>query len=444
MDYTQLSQQLCTPLSEYNGAGVPVGLSEVYDLIKEERKEDAAQLSQGIWKTKPKQANFDKVIELCAHVLTTQSKDLQVAGWLCEALLVKHGLQGGVYGAELLTSLCDALWPVVYPNALSLYLEQQDQLSYDTFETLSFANPQDLTAQDEQQLNEEIALKRNLILQWLDNTLAQRLLTIEIVPATQDAMWPPITLAKWIDATDFNQKQMRGYYADEANINETDGFEKRLSLEMCKKALQSLKASFVKDQLKRIEHFIEALGVLSRILLASDLPHAIEFPATRKKLEQLLQIYKTVRGIEEVAPTQSKPFQADMPRSVPHMNDHSDRQTNTAADMGKSDKQNQDDKPSTLSGLATPQQAPTANQQAIDANRAQMTVFEREDAYVALEQISQFLTQVDPHSPSPQLLGLILGWKNKTIVQIMQDIKQGESEAHMMLRMLTDKASSIA
>lgn len=423
MDYTQLSQQLCNPLSDYNGAGVPVGLSEVYDLIKEERKEDIPQLSQGIWKTKPKQANFDKVIDLCAHVLTTQSKDLQVMGWLCEALLVKHGLQGGVYGVELLNSLCEALWPVVYPNALSLYLEQQDQLAYDTFETLSFAKPQDLTQEGSQQFNEEIALKRYLILQWLDKTLAQRLLAIEMIPATQEAMWPPITLAKWIDATDFNQKQMRGYYANETNTHETDGFEKRLSLEVCKKALQSLKVSFVKDQIKRIQHFIEALGVLSRTLLASDLPHAIEFSATRKKLEQMLQIYNTVSGFHEVTPTQNKPFHNE--------NDAQPIATNDTAPIAEKMHQ-QSTTPST----------PPINDKAIEANTSQMMVSEREDAYIALEQIFQFLTQVDPHSPAPQLLGLILGWKNKTLVQIMQDIKQGETEAHVMLRMLTDKTAA--
>src|SRR3546814_10286610 len=63
-----------------------------------------------------KAANWREVIKLAGSVLAEQSKDLQAAVWLGEALIAQHGL-GGAHGAcELLAELMDSYWAEMYPR----------------------------------------------------------------------------------------------------------------------------------------------------------------------------------------------------------------------------------------------------------------------------------------------------------------------------------------
>ena len=64
-----------------------------------------------------------------------------------------------------------------------------------------------------------------------------------------------------------------------------------------------------------------------------------------------------------------------------------------------------------------------------------MIFFNREDAYNALKEISGFLKTLDAHSPIPDLLDLIVSWKNKTLVEIISDIGAGNKEGHILLRL---------
>ncbi|MBY0429912.1 MAG: type VI secretion system protein TssA, partial [Rhodospirillales bacterium] len=54
-------------------------------------------------------------IALCAQTLRLRSKDLQVACWLVEALVHRHGFAGLAWGLDLLAGLCTTFWPDLYP-----------------------------------------------------------------------------------------------------------------------------------------------------------------------------------------------------------------------------------------------------------------------------------------------------------------------------------------
>jgi hypothetical protein len=61
---------------------------------------------------------------------------------------------------------------------------------------------------------------------------------------------------------------------------------------------------------------------------------------------------------------------------------------------------------------------------------------DREKLYARLIQIKQELMAADRHSPSHCLLELIVSWQNKTLLDIINDLKEGNTPAHQLLRIL--------
>ncbi|MDR2598507.1 MAG: type VI secretion system ImpA family N-terminal domain-containing protein [Holosporales bacterium] len=61
---------------------------------------------------------------------------------------------------------------------------------------------------------------------------------------------------------------------------------------------------------------------------------------------------------------------------------------------------------------------------------------ERAALYRQLVNIKQQLIETDKHSPSHFLLELVVSWQNKTLLEIINDLKQGETSAHKLLRIL--------
>lgn len=108
-------EALLAPIGE-QGAGEDLSFSLVVDEIKEARRADPSYLSQGDWQSDLKRADWNDVIALSSRALAEQSKDLMLAGWLCEGLSHRDGFAGLAYGLELVTSLCDDYWEALYPT----------------------------------------------------------------------------------------------------------------------------------------------------------------------------------------------------------------------------------------------------------------------------------------------------------------------------------------
>ena len=103
------------PVSEENPSGESLRYHAVYDEIKEARRADRND-EQGQWKTELKVADFRKVIELVEPILENQSKDLQLAVWLSEALIKQHGFTGLRDGLKMVAGLQDNFWETLYPE----------------------------------------------------------------------------------------------------------------------------------------------------------------------------------------------------------------------------------------------------------------------------------------------------------------------------------------
>jgi type VI secretion system protein ImpA len=103
------------PISEESPAGESTRYSGLYDEINEARRADDT-MSQGDWQTDIKFADFKKVISLAEPALTTQTKDLQIAAYLTEALVKEYEFVGLRDSLKLMSGLQTVFWDTVFPE----------------------------------------------------------------------------------------------------------------------------------------------------------------------------------------------------------------------------------------------------------------------------------------------------------------------------------------
>ena len=106
-------------LSPFSGT-VPTGpdlsFSPAFDQIAELRRFDDPTLDQGEWVRDIKSADWPAVSRLCADLLSTQTKDLRLAGWMTEALSHTRGFAGMAQGLEVCAGLCETFWDALHPQ----------------------------------------------------------------------------------------------------------------------------------------------------------------------------------------------------------------------------------------------------------------------------------------------------------------------------------------
>ncbi|WP_448188538.1 type VI secretion system protein TssA [Azospirillum sp. sgz301742] len=104
------------PLPGETPTGPSLRYDPVYSAIGEARRGDDPSLPMGVWQTAQKRADWDEVARLCMGVLETRSKDLQIACWLLEALVHRHGLVALGPSLNMLAGLCERFWDGLHPQ----------------------------------------------------------------------------------------------------------------------------------------------------------------------------------------------------------------------------------------------------------------------------------------------------------------------------------------
>ncbi|HEY8560316.1 MAG TPA: type VI secretion system protein TssA [Pyrinomonadaceae bacterium] len=108
-------ETLLAPISEDNPSGEYLRYSGIYDEISEARRSDK-DVPQGEWQTELKYADYRKVISLAVPALEKDTKDLQIAAWLSEALVKEHGFVGLRDCLRLVTGLQETFWETLHPE----------------------------------------------------------------------------------------------------------------------------------------------------------------------------------------------------------------------------------------------------------------------------------------------------------------------------------------
>jgi type VI secretion system protein ImpA len=117
-----LPEGLLNPIPGENPSGQSLRYDPVYDKIREARRaEEEIQLSDeaaksDVWARPAKKADFVQVIRLSTEVLSNRTKDLEIAVWLTEALLVEERIAGLRQGLELIRGLLENFWDSLYPE----------------------------------------------------------------------------------------------------------------------------------------------------------------------------------------------------------------------------------------------------------------------------------------------------------------------------------------
>lgn len=106
---------LLSPVSEPLPAGEYMRYSGVYDEIGEARRADELYGQEDI-QSELKVAEFPKVVELSLPVIEKESKDLQIAAWLSEALVEINGFAGLRDSLKLLVGLQENFWDALFPE----------------------------------------------------------------------------------------------------------------------------------------------------------------------------------------------------------------------------------------------------------------------------------------------------------------------------------------
>ncbi len=114
---------LLVPISEQQPTGVDVRQDDApmsrYRQVKDARHKARRQESQGIWDDDDQAsepADWAPVLREAPTLIGEQSKDLEVAAWLTEALIRQHGYAGLRDGFRLCRELVDRYWDDLYPQ----------------------------------------------------------------------------------------------------------------------------------------------------------------------------------------------------------------------------------------------------------------------------------------------------------------------------------------
>jgi type VI secretion system protein ImpA len=110
-----LPDNILQPIPGENPGGEDLRYKPVYDQIKEARREEE-DLAQGVWQRARKVADWAQVVKLASNAIAKQSKDLQLAAWLTEALVYREGFTGLRDGLRLTYDLLDQFWDHLYPE----------------------------------------------------------------------------------------------------------------------------------------------------------------------------------------------------------------------------------------------------------------------------------------------------------------------------------------
>jgi len=107
--------RLLAPIPGKSPSGSSLRYAPVYDEIRDALKPpDTAP--DGVWQRDQKPTDFNAVIKIATDQLAAQSKDLDIAVWLTEALVWRYGISGLTEGIDLIRQLLSEFWETAYPE----------------------------------------------------------------------------------------------------------------------------------------------------------------------------------------------------------------------------------------------------------------------------------------------------------------------------------------
>ncbi|MDY0963266.1 type VI secretion system protein TssA [Massilia sp. CFBP9026] len=110
-------EKLLAPIEGKPGAGQAAANGSFANAIRQSRAAEDASLPMGAFQRELRRADWDKVMHISCDALVHHGKDLQVAAWLLEAQIHRHGFAAIAGGLYLMTRLCEQYWDDIHPQS---------------------------------------------------------------------------------------------------------------------------------------------------------------------------------------------------------------------------------------------------------------------------------------------------------------------------------------
>lgn len=111
-----LVNELLQPLDGPDPAGRWLRYERTYMELSRSREEDDPNLPLGEWERPLVKANWKQVAAECARLLREETKDFQIAAWLCDAWVRLYQMEGLRAGVVLLNGLAGRYWINGWPG----------------------------------------------------------------------------------------------------------------------------------------------------------------------------------------------------------------------------------------------------------------------------------------------------------------------------------------
>lgn len=321
-----------------DGVGYDLVLSPVYDNIKNARFEEDASVSFGIWEHELKKADWALVEKLAVDAVRNKSKDLQIVGWLIEAMVVLDGFEGVLRGINVLSTFVKQFWATCYPR-------NED-------------NSSDIE-------------QKQIILEWIFDTVGKKSLFIPFA---------------WYNGSDAVNLYNYEYAVDMKNATIRAPNSSAQILESAKKS-----------GAKNLEEVLNIVSVM---------PH-----------DDAGKILKLTRDIKK----SKAEFDATL---VELAGGTQNTFSGLITNLEKIEKL-----------LSTKKNSGESKEEAEQLPECSDTGT-RDNIYDQISSLSKKLAAIEKHSPSSFILDLVVSWRNKTLLEIMDDLKSGKSDAHKLLKFL--------
>lgn len=371
------------PLEIEGPAGPSLRYDPVYARIREARTEEDASLPMGEWTRPLKKADWRAAEMLCTELLQRRSKDLQVAAWLTEAWVHRHGIDGLTAGARLLDGLVREFWEGVHPR-----MDDGDS---------------------------EI---RAAAFIWTNDTLAQTLLLhVPLVP-WPDFTPPFINLCEWQRAitSEFGTASARAKAAKQDSGTAVPVASRQDILDQAGYDVYAL--AFLDDRLALAWEAWDGLAALLDERLGASAP------SLSKVTDMLAQLRQAVRSLLQGRDPRDEEEEKEEPEpAAAAQAPYADWAANACALPATSmDDHLMSEAPSPSSFAPLPAGSPLP--QAVASGQ----IGSRAEAYRLLELAAAYLLREEPHSPTPYLVNRAVAWGRMPLPQLMQEVLREDGD----------------
>lgn len=362
------NEMLLQPIDPIAPVGTYLRYDPLYDRIAQARLTEDASLPQGVWQRPTQQANWRLVEELCTEALVHRTKDLQIALWLAEAWLHLDGLAGYSRGANLILELHQSFVGTMHPAP---------ELAEGTG---PYAISLPLSAVDP-----SVEQRANLI-RWLNEKLS---LGVKLLPLTSPSAASGATSFSLADLEGaLYQDQLQRRQGPNLSSSGVNAFERSLALtppESLSNTWTDLQQAI--DITNRLDDYFDiCYGSANGGLLA---------------LKDVLD--RMALAIASALPEEDQTQDSN----VEDTND-----IDAGSELGSS--------------IARLPFEPAAAHVA-DTHCAYTPIRSRDDAYVRLAEISEFLRKLEPHSPVPYLLQRAIAWGRLNFSELLPELLRDQA-----------------